>query len=426
MKILLFAADVEPLSGVATSGGGMRSWQLARSLRAAGHDVRVSVPNFTYLYQRFEKNIPEEHKRESWNPHTQDSLVARHRPDAVLFSCTWIVDNLRLPTDCLRIQDLNGPQLLEMVAKGHHEGAPSIEAKVQHLAKADFLFSAGRRQRAYFLPFLMLAGFAVEGPDCLPVVPLCIPEVSPSRRPPARPRILSGGGFYPWQDPSRAMQALGKAMSRHREAELLVVGNSHGVTGSDCESYRASRQAFAHLENVRFLDFLGWQELVDLESSCSFAVELFARTTERELAVTTRSVHHLWSGLPVVYNDYSELADSIQRYDAGWVVDPDDCSSVEALVDTILADPDVAARKGAGARELTLRERDWRTAAESLLEFLKNPRPLERAPPARILQQDNLHELLASDQAWNGWRKSRAFRLASKMAGLRRRFQRPP
>lgn len=424
MKILLLAADVEPQAGVATSGGGMRSWQLARSLQFAGHDVRVSIPNFTYLYMRFEQNIPEERRRESWNPNTQDAIVARHRPDAVLFSCTWIVDNLRLPTSCLRIQDLNGPQLLEMVAKGHHDGTPSIEAKVQHLAKADYLFCAGRRQREYFLPFLMLAGFAVDQPNCLPVVPLCIPEDLPRRSFPEQPRLLTGGGFYPWQDPRRAMQALSNVMRRHPEAELCVVGNSHGVTGSDCQSYRALQEAFAKLDNVRFLDFLGWRELVELEASSSFAVELHARTTERELAVTTRGVNHLWSGLPVVYNNYSELSDSIEKYDAGWTIDSENVAVIESSLESILADPTLAVTKADGARELTRHERDWRTAAQPLLEFLKNPHPLERASPARILEQDSLHELLASDQAWKGWRKSRAFRLASKMAGLRRRFRR--
>ena len=60
---------------------------------------------------------------------------------------------------------------------------------------------------------------------------------------------------------------------------------------------------------------------------------------ERELAFTTRTIEYLWAGLPVIYNNFSEISEYIKKYNAGWCIDPEDPNELAAILNEILADP---------------------------------------------------------------------------------------
>lgn len=421
MKILVFCSDLLPLPGLPTSGGGLRCWQMIQSLKAAGHEVVASMPLFTFHGRRWREHAPAEYVETSWSPGDQDRLVAEHRPDAILFTSTWIVDQLQKPFAGLRIYDLDGPQLLEMHYKTDLDPVASPHAKIQKLAQADFVFCAGQRQRFYFWPFLMLAGLPIESLSQIPVIPVALMDPPPAHSHPERVEVIVAGGFYPWQDPRIGLEVLGRVAGDYAPQKLRVrvIGSSHGVTGEDDRRYNAIRSQLERLPNVEFLDFVAHEQLTQLCQNASFAFELHARNPERELAVTTRTVDALWSGLPVLYNDFGELSDLIRSYDAGWVVDPEDAGAVESALRSILDGGGDLQAKSRNAQRLASDKFVGVKPAEPLIQFLENP--ARRAPeqPAAILSGSDARKLKRAESELQRVHQSRSYQMARRVASIR-------
>lgn len=421
MRILVFCSDLLPYPGLATSGGGIRCWQLIESLRDLGHAVIPSMPLFTHLALRFADRIPSGCRADAWTHANQDALVARHRPDAILFTSTWIVDHVTRRHDCLHLYDLSGPQLLEMKYKGENALALSCQAKIERLAKADFVFCAGHFQRHYFIPFLMLAGFEPEELTNFAVVPLALSPDLPQSEPPSRIEMIAAGGFYPWQDPSVGLGAVFDVLrgADDRGARLRIYGTSHGVTGEDDRVHERLRAQAAGCPAIEFHDFVARDALVEIERKCTFAVELHARNPERELAFTSRTVHHLWCGLPVLYNDYGELASWIREYDAGWTVNPEDAAMVKACLREILAHPEQLDSKRQNARQLVRDRLTYPSAIGPLADYLGAPSRGRSRTPARVSSPEDHVRLRHLEDELESLRSSRAFRAAQTVSRVR-------
>lgn len=421
MKILVFCSDLLPLPGLPTSGGGLRCWQMIQSLRAAGHEVVASMPLFTFHGQRWRDRVSESDAAEAWSPGDQDRLVDRHRPDAILFTSTWIVDQLQRPFEGLRIYDLDGPQLLEMHYKRDLDRAQSPHAKVAKLAQADFVFCAGHRQRYFFWPFLLLAGHDVQSLCQVPVIPIAHMEPPPAHHTPQRLEIVVAGGFYPWQDPTPGLRALGNVLDR-QPPELLrvrIIGSSHGVTGDDDRLYQELRSELGSRSNVEFLDFMPHSELTTLCQNASFAFELHGQNAERELAVTTRTIDAMWCGLPVLYNNYGELTDLIRDYDAGWTIDPEDTAAIEQALQEIIADPVRIESKSNNAQRLIREHFYGPEVAAPLIEFLNNPVKRDADPPVSIVPESAARRMQKVERELELVQQSRAFKMARRVASIR-------
>jgi hypothetical protein len=120
--------------------------------------------------------------------------------------------------------------------------------------------------------------------------------------------------------------------------------------------------------------------------SASVAFDLMAPNPERELAFTTRTVEYLWCGLPVIYNNYAELAEYISAYDAGWIVDACDSEAIRNVVEEVLDAPAAVAERGRNARRLIRERLNWTTAIAPLDQFCRDPR--RRAQQAERLFAD--------------------------------------
>jgi glycosyltransferase involved in cell wall biosynthesis len=423
MKILVFCSDVIPRAGLPTSGGGLRSWQLVETCRALGHQVIISVPLFTYFGRQHASTLPEELRQNSWTIENQDMLIHRHRPDAVLFCSSWMVDRLGARHDCLHLYDLSGAQLLEMAYKGQLD-EPAFRVKVEKLAKADFVFCGGHIQRTYFLPFLLMAGHAADELT-LPVVPLAFVGTPPARTLPETFELLAGGGFYPWQDHSLGLRAAARFVARQPKgtARLRVYGGSHGIHCTEENTFRALRAELSTLPNVEFHDFVSNDEWGKIQASASLAVDVQARNPERELAVTTRTLDYLWNGLPVLHHDYAELSQLIARHDAGWVVDPHDERSIASALAEAAADRARLAERSDNARRLAEEKFSYSKVWGPLAAYLANPRKRIARLPCTIIGQREYHQLLADSAQWQASQHSRAFRAARALSKLRRSWR---
>jgi hypothetical protein len=98
-----------------------------------------------------------------------------------------------------------------------------------------------------------------------------------------------------------------------------------------------------------------------------------AHNTERELAFTTRTVVALWSGLPILYNNYSELSTYIRDYQAGWALNPDDTAKIDDTLNFIFEQPDQVRSYGKNAQRLVHECLNWERTIEPLVSFCRSP-----------------------------------------------------
>jgi glycosyltransferase involved in cell wall biosynthesis len=268
--------------------------------------------------------------------------------------------------------------LMEMSYSGKDDLAPFMLEKLKLIAQADFFTCAGEIQRKYFEPWLLLAGHDARD---LPIqtVPLSLsPHLPAHHAPEEEPVFIYGGSPLPWQDPALGLHILVEELERAARGKLRLFGGAPGN-----EAPERFIKLWSEMDESTCVDrsgLLARSEVLEMLTHASIAWDVMARNPERELAFTTRTVEYLWCGLPVVYNDYAELASYIAEYEAGWTVDPGDTDAMRAIIRRILSDPDEVRRRGENARRLVRERLTWDRTIAPLDVFCRNPREARRGP----------------------------------------------
>jgi glycosyltransferase involved in cell wall biosynthesis len=389
MRVLLFANDLMPFGSLPTSGGGLRCYQLMKGLQAHGVEVLASMPGFTYLAEQYADAIPEPQKELLWRWETQDEILRRVSPDVVLFASNWDHFGLTSNVDVPLVFDLHGSRLIETTMFGD---PVSVDRKVNILRRADCLLCAGERQRSYFYGWLHQAGRFPEDEHFIRYVPVSLsPDLPrhayPAADDPDAPRLVSGGGWYPWQNQARAVFVSCQEVTARDRGTVALYGTPHENPTSSPEE-RAIRDTYAEVlklarrsRRVQPRGYVGRDQLIEIYSRASAAIEVMQYNLERELAFTTRTIEYLWCGLPVLYNNYGEVGEHISEYDAGWTVDPDSEEEIRGALDEMFSDPDLVRQKGLNAQRLVRDRFTWDRTIAPLLAFLANPGRAPRVEP---------------------------------------------
>lgn len=379
-RILVLATEVVPLPGLPTVGGGLRGWTLARGLESAGHDVTLVFPRepLDALAAQLDPQAVAAARTQTFSWADPRAALREHQPDIVV-CCSWYLAALLLPCPVPLAVDLAGPILLEFLYQDRQKARDLAPLKPRGLAAADFITCAGERQRAYFYPWLTLAGFDQEAlTERVATVPISTaPQGTTAIDAPTNdePTILFAGIALPWQDPLIPLNATLETIERRGRGYLDLYlythpDHSRGTRWLDWvrEQARTRPRLRLHPERLRpYADLLAIYRQADL------AFDLFARNPERELAFNTRTVDYLACGLPPLYSDYAELAGPIARYDAGLVVNPADPDAVAAAVGAALDDPARLAARRYNARQLVNEQLVWERTIAPLARWCANP-----------------------------------------------------
>jgi hypothetical protein len=286
------------------------------------------------------------------------------------------------------IVDQAGPHILERYFQRPEASATDTAEKVAVLKRTDFFISSGEMQQTYFDGWLALADFPRDEDGAIDrqkvgVIPFSLSPDLPTH-PPQGDRPLTfiyGGYFLPWKDPSKALIAIAEWATKH-EAKVRIFGGPPpfhavppGVMGELIHELDA-------MPSVEFRGVLPFDTLVEECRSVDVAIDLMKRNRERELAFTTGTVVYLWAGVPVIYNNYSELSRYIAEYDAGWTLDPEDTCGLANVLEEIRQHPEVIRRKSANAQRLVREHFTWDRTIEPLDAFCRKPsvRPKPMAP----------------------------------------------
>jgi len=390
-RILVLAPDVLPYPGLPTTGSALRAWGVGNGFAELGCEVVFSMPRF--VLDKYGHAVTKEMRDRSWDFRTIREDIRNSRCDFVV-ACGWPAAMQSIA--CFDpgvpvLLDQHGPHLLERQYQGYGTPEGNRREKERALARADYFTCAGDIQLEYFQPMLRAAGWTDEDRRArTAAIPLSLCPRLPERCPTQHPTFVFGGVFLPWQDPVASLSALVDILDQKRCGRLLFFGGKHGSFDIPSGVFDRLLAKLAASPSVRVMGMVPHGDLLHHYAQAHVAIDLMARNPERELAFTTRTVEYLWCGLPVIYNDYSELSRYIAEYEAGWVLDPADEDSLRHTINQILEDPADVERRSHNARRLVRQRLSWDRTAEPLRRFADGVTLRKKPRPPSIFSKDSI------------------------------------
>jgi glycosyltransferase involved in cell wall biosynthesis len=378
-KVIIFGTDLVPLTPtMPASGAGLRIWQLYSALREEGFNVVLSLSEA--VCRKYAGMLPEDLCDFAHTPEeaSQREVLRQVQPDVVV-ACHWPNWHLRTKTGVPLVIDFHGPHLFERHFQRIGTQEDNVAQKKAVLNQGSFFTCAGVYQRDYFAGWLLQAGFMPDR-DILATIPISLPPALPEiERSHAYPvQFVYSGFFLPWQDPFEALTTVVSVLEQTGRGKLALYGGPHPVFHMDTRRFDSFRQRYASSDVLHFHDPVSRAELLKTYATSDVALDVMSWNPERELAFTTRTVEYLWSGLPVIYNNYAELAEYIRDYEAGWCITPGNVDELTALLLWILEHPQELERYSRNAQRLARACFTWDRTIKPLADFCRSPRRPKR------------------------------------------------
>ncbi len=399
----------------AMGGAGIRNFELARALAAAGLDVTLAARGGTDI-----EGLP-------FTVVNHDDAVLRRLAagaDAIVGQ-GWVLDAypyLRGSAVPL-VVDLYDPFVLEGLPA--HAGVPwqarwddhrgRARVLAEQLRDGDFFLCASERQRDYWLGALSAldrVNPATYDDDdrlrsLIDVVAFGIPDQPPQQRRHGLRGVvpgigdgdyvlLWGGGLWNWFDPLTLVRAAGVAATRVPNLRLFFMAAPHPnpVVG-EMDIAGRTRALADELgltgRHVFFNDrWIDYEERADWLLDADCGVSAHPDHVETQFAFRTRLLDCVWAGLPVICTEGDTLADMIAARGMGLTVPP---GSVDALADAIVEMADGRRRADASAAlRAAAPEFHWSRVVEPLVRFCRAPRlaadrRVAPPPPAVAVQE---------------------------------------
>jgi len=395
-SVHVFASDFLAYPGLPRTAGGNRSRQVISALQKAGHQVTFSFPLTTHLCREYGQAIIAGFTAEErwlcekfFDP---EIVLNRVQPDIAVYCNVNVFRTVRrFAREIVHIVDLCGPVQFEsfLVQSSDYETAmrdgEGLEANSREMAEklhfADYVITVSERQKYFWSAFCCVAGFALRDVDVL-VCPCSFDIPSVDRDPSPHLSMVYSSGFYPWQNPRRALLSLVEILDRIEGAVLHIFGAPHaGVPNAD-EALRLIDDLRSH-QCVRYHGYASAEELSEVLATAWCGIELMEQTIERELAITGSTVHFLSTGTPVIYNDYSSLSGLIRKYGAGWTIPSDDsCALRNALAELINGGQNLVNELSRNACRLADEQFSAQGSMSGLVELLREPLRKRSIAPA--------------------------------------------
>jgi len=385
-RVLVLTTEPLPYRGLSTTGAGLRAWGLYRGLAASGLDVIPAMPTDAIAGKTIEDPSFSSSRNLFSRNHLTD-FVNEIEPDVIVFQHWGLIRHLQI-APCPIALDLAGPHLLERYYwrggddshnKPHKtfdlRSEEDLAEKLQAIRRVDFVTCSGNFQRLYFLPYMTMAGYSISN-ETLPVIPFSIDPSPPEGVDQERVshRFVYGGMFLPWQNAEKPLRLLLEILDETGKGELCFYGGMHPSLDVSGGRYEGIVKLLSTHPRVTMRGILPFEELCREYCKADVALDLFLRNPEREIAFTTRTVVYMWCGLPVIYNNYSELSGYIKDRDAGWTLDPDDEKAFRRTLQDILEGREDLEKRREAAGKLVLSEFDWTKTVLPLAKFCHNPR----------------------------------------------------
>ena len=388
-RVLILTTESLPPWPVPTAGGGVRVWGLGEALYEAGCRVAFLVPKA--LVHRPE--VASWVRPDGWDPlevipfasHDLDRLLSEHKADLLVVEQWQPLMLLQSRPPLPTVVDLPGPLLLESIWREPNALPQHFADKIRCLSMADGVFTALPEQRGYAVPWAVAAGLDLRE-DRLRTVPFSLPAMPAprqgSRGEPAS--FLSAGIFWPWHDIESGLRVILDRLSSVGSGRVVLVGGKHPHHSRHGESKGESfgEDILGHSQ-LAFLGLLSFSELIEELRRSTVAVDLSAKTVEREFALAIRTGVALWAGCPVMIRPWSLWAPVVEHYNAGWIIDDIHAKSFGKLIEEMARERVDIVAKRRGARDLVEAVMLPQECIRPLLDWAKNP-PSRKPSPSLL------------------------------------------
>ena len=208
---------------------------------------------------------------------------------------------------------------------------------------ADAVFVPDRRRADALLPWV---------PRRLVIVPNTPDDPGWDPVPPMPPLRLAFCGRLQW---TRGARMMGDLVASRDDVELEVAG---GRGSQDVMDY------FESLPRTRVHGPLTQPEALELCKQCHLVVALYDPVLEINRQASPNKLYDaMATARPVLINSETAVADDIVGRDYGFAVPYGDAAALDALVDSLLHDPEAAARRGRNGRRIYETGHSWEAVA---------------------------------------------------------------
>jgi len=381
-------------------GPGIRTWQFARALAEAGHEVRLLAVTLDDAYS----TPPVQHevvdgvrierlsKAQFVDVERFGLDVAGFNPDGVVGATIYgsyaiAVAQPRIPFWA----DQFGHVMAEAQAKSALDGHDSVVPYFWELLKpvvgwADRLSVVSERQKWAAVGELGALGrltFRTIGHDFVAVVPCALLPASGSE--PARPahrrasvdepfRALWSGSYNTWSDVRTLVIGLERAMERNSRIRFVSTGGE--IPGHDESTYRELVERAARSRFADRFDLRGWlvaDELPAVVAGADLGVLTEKPIYEGMLGSKNRVVQWMGSGLAVAYNDIGDLGELLERRRLGLTFPVGDADALADCLCWAADHPQELARIADSARRYALEHLTFSATTRELVAWAAHP-----------------------------------------------------
>lgn len=375
-RVFVIANDVVPGSAMPVAAPGLRAHGLVAGLLANGVPATLVVPTGQGRSPwRSPLPRPSQPFTAVVRPVDLRDFLTTRAPATVLITNSNQIDRVEGIEGIALVFDMFAPKMLELSCGQPPPSPAALDRLAERKRRALQASSGYVVNGAKKLPYLAdwLSDSAVD-PTNVPValaemaLPSTVSSSSPARN--GGPlQLLIAGYVQNWSRPGRWLEQVGERLS---EAVLLdVMLPSHWGGGARQRAATADLSIFEGHPSVARADSMPFERFRHFVASHHVAIDLFDETAERRLAMVTRTVTALASGTPVIHPPFTEVSPLIESYDAGWLVDPADSSTLARVLDEIIDDREAVDAKTANTARLWADHFDPAVAARPLVELLE-------------------------------------------------------
>jgi glycosyltransferase involved in cell wall biosynthesis len=381
----------EPLGHGQPAGIGIRFVEMAKVLRADGHEVIVVSPDAGEVPGCAVAAIsPETLRHASSN---SDVMVVQGHVANDVFACAD-----RIPT----VIDLYDPFIIEnlhyFAERGLQVFAHDHATLVNSLLNGDMFLCASEAQRLFYLGALLALGrlnpvVFERDPhldDLLRIAPFGVQRARQRATRDLRAASILFGGIYDWYDPILAIDAV--AIARLTIPGLTLTFTHHPNPELTPQGKAAVALAYAREKQYDFVEFVPWaayEERGKLFDGHALSLLTFPQSLETDLSMRTRVYDYLWGGMPIVTSSAPGTDEILRRYGAGIVVQKDSAEAFAGAVVSILGDRPRYEAMLSGARAF-VEDHQWERTLAPLVAFCRAPQ-LDASKEAFAARPDMPH-----------------------------------
>lgn len=378
--ILILTCEPLPNSSEPIGGGGVRAWGLGQGLKHRGWKVVYGQPG----PGPWRPSSGQEEEVVFFDLLHQERTIREVDPAVVIVEQHGLANFIPM-TEIPLVIDINGPLILENTYRRGAEIFSDMTAKINSLKKADLFLCAGPRQKYYLSAWCLVSGIDLRKIP-IEIVPGVLNPELPKRTWSKEPTFVYAGTLWPWIDSIPWLETIAETLDRLGKGKLQIVyrlppvenpvGESEFQVDLDVDLLKLC----AGKKSIELIEALPYPDYLRRIRTGHVGVSLYEPSIEREMAVMSRTLDYLWSGLPVIDASFTELSGLIDSHRAGWKIDAGDLQGLRELVERIVGDRRVCLRRGANAQRLVRENLTWEKTIDALDRFCREPVVRKKGP----------------------------------------------